>query len=288
MDGSGEDPAQIKVRVYRQTGTCVLQPKSQQREEAAALVDGLDAGDCVGRPDPPAGQAEVVQQPNWVFAVGVRHCGTRVWGIWCWEQVSCCVLPTVLASTCTVAAAGATGRISRGVVGRTRCPDCHRRLTTLAGSWRPRDFAPEPNAAAQGSCTNTAPTLLPSTRPSSCLLYRLRALHCSASCRTSSPQAKLMKLSEDLHSGSRPLQPPGPPVPSTAERGAGDWSNYQPPSAVLAAIAAKAAAAGPGALPPPPRPPGPPPGPPRPPGERPWTAAAFLLANFVTLSLLPS
>ncbi|GLC37825.1 hypothetical protein PLESTB_001480500 [Pleodorina starrii] len=101
---------------------------------------------------------------------------------------------------------------------------------------------------------------------------------------------KLLKLSHDFHNhqqqaggssnsssgqgqgqgqgGVAAGAAPSAPVPSAPQRGTGDWTNYQPPSAVLAAIAAKSAAPPPGPPPGPPRPPGPPP-PPRPPGPPP-------------------
>ncbi|GIL47036.1 hypothetical protein Vafri_3871 [Volvox africanus] len=110
---------------------------------------------------------------------------------------------------------------------------------------------------------------------------------------------KLLKLSHDFHSQQQQHQVPGSsrgpdggapgptgsvlpaPVAPAAQRGAGDWTNYQPPSAVLAAIAAKSGPPGPPrppgppplprppGPPPPPRLPGPPPGPPKPPGPPP-------------------
>ncbi|KAG2453478.1 hypothetical protein HYH02_001699 [Chlamydomonas schloesseri] len=92
---------------------------------------------------------------------------------------------------------------------------------------------------------------------------------------------KLLKISHDLRpagaagGGGGESSSGGGAAAGTHERGMGDWTNYQPPSAVLAAIAAKSGA-------PPPRPPGPPPLPrppgppplPRPPGPPPLPAGA--------------
>jgi hypothetical protein len=69
-------------------------------------------------------------------------------------------------------------------------------------------------------------------------------------------KAKVMKLSHDF-TGAAPSPHSAGGVDKEPGQGGGDWTQYQPPSAVLAAIAAKSQAEG--ALPPPrplPRPPG--------------------------------
>ncbi|GAX74779.1 hypothetical protein CEUSTIGMA_g2226.t1 [Chlamydomonas eustigma] len=87
---------------------------------------------------------------------------------------------------------------------------------------------------------------------------------------------KLLKMTAEMRQQQH--------APTNKERGAGDWSNYQSPSAVLAAIAqqqqqqqqsAPVRPPGPPKPPGPPvRPPGPPPRPPGPPAARPAAPAA--------------
>ncbi|KAG2439337.1 hypothetical protein HXX76_004696 [Chlamydomonas incerta] len=91
---------------------------------------------------------------------------------------------------------------------------------------------------------------------------------------------KLLKMSHDLRpagaaAAADGVSSSGAAAPGVRERGAGDWTNYQPRSAVLAAIAANSATAPPRPPGPPllPRPPGPPPLP-RPPGPPPLPAGA--------------
>eukprot|EP00798_Chlamydomonas_sp_ICE-L_P011450 gene11450-34160_t len=85
------------------------------------------------------------------------------------------------------------------------------------------------------------------------------------------PEEKLLRMSEGVRA-SRWEAPGAGDV--AKERGQGDWTAYQPPSAILAQIASRNAAASGGPRPPGPpgppgRPPGPPGRPPGPPGSRP-------------------